>query len=77
MFDDVESLFAVTAAERTAVARRANRVGPHLAEVTSRSRAGGSVATLLGRTPMLVAGVRSAARRTVGLGLRLRPSLVR
>ena len=77
MFLNVEALVAAAAANRTSVAQRADRVGPQLAEVTSRSRAGGSVATLLGRTPMLVAGVRSAARRTVGLGLRLRPSLVR
>ena len=77
MFLNVEAVVAAAAANRTAVAQRADRVGPHLAEVTSRSRAGGSVATLLGRTPMLVAGVRSAARRTVGLGVRLRPSVVR
>ena len=77
MFQDIDALFVAVAAERTAVVQRANRVGPHLGEVAAQSRAGGSVATLLGRTPMLVAGVRSAARRTVGLGIRFRPSLVR
>ncbi len=77
MFQDIDALFVAVAAERTAVVQRANRVGPHLGEAAARSQTGGSVAALLARATMVLAAVRSAARRTVGLGVRLRPSVVR
>ena len=77
MFQDVDVLFLDAAAERTVVARHADRVGSHLGEAAARSRAGGPVAALRARVPMVVAGVRSATSRAVGLGVPFRPSVVR